>query len=166
MRSSSPHKFLIRAWKPHVWNALLDQEFVSALRTNRWSPGRQTYRWSPRSCKERQGKPPSTNSNRDVPQDRRWRTSSARPCGNPSILVARESPYYHVAAVAAAPCTSWDSNSTNARWLIAGVSGRGCATWPIIFRYCSRCGVKSIGRTEAATRGGKDSRALSAAYTS
>lgn len=99
--------------------------------TNHWSPGRQIYRWSPRSCKERQGKPPSTNSNRGVPQDRRWRTSSARPCENLSIQVARESLYYRVAVAVAGPCTFWDNNSVNVRWLIAFV-------FEIMSRLCDK----------------------------
>lgn len=92
--------------------------------TNHWSPGRQIYRWSPRSCKERQGKPPLTNSSRGVPQDRRWRTNLAHPCENSSIQVAQESLYYRVAVAVAARCISWDNNSANVRWWIAFVIER------------------------------------------
>lgn len=105
--------------------------------TNHWSPGRQIYRWSPRSCKERQGKPPSTNSNRGVPQDRRWRTNSARPCENPLIQVARENLYYRVVVAVAAPCISWNNHSPNVYWLIAFISGHDCVIRRTLFRHCT-----------------------------
>lgn len=113
--------------------------------TNHWSPGRQIYRWSPRSCKERQGKPPSTNSNRGVPQDRRWRTNSAHPCENPLIHVAQENLYYRVVVAVAAPCISWGNNSANAHWLIIFVSERDCAIRLSIF-FVTICTVRENSR--------------------
>lgn len=44
--------------------------------THCWFPGRRTGRWSPRSCKGRQGRQPWTSSSKDDQLGRRRRTSS------------------------------------------------------------------------------------------
>lgn len=69
--------------------------------TYHWSPGRRTYRWWPRSCRERQETRPWTSNNTVVLQDRRQRTSLVLPYGTLGFQVARENLYFLVAVAAA-----------------------------------------------------------------